>query len=101
VFARRKRLKREDIKTVLRRGVRLSSKHFTAVLSKDHFGYAVIVPKKVARLSATRHRIKRRTLEALGKIEADILSSVILYPRASVLDLEYDELKRELNKLLL
>ncbi len=60
--------------------------------------YAVVVSKKTAPLSVTRHRIKRRVLGALGKIEPNY--AVILYPRASVLEIEYDDLHKELIKLL-
>ena len=60
--------------------------------------YAVVVSKKTAPLSVTRHRIKRRVLGALGKIGPNY--AVILYPRATVLEIEYDDLHKELIKLL-
>ena len=67
---------------------------------KNTTGYAVIASKKIAKLSITRHRIKRRVLETLRRLPIRIPTSVILYPRASVLDITYDELKQELIKLL-
>ncbi|MBI4065954.1 ribonuclease P protein component [Candidatus Kaiserbacteria bacterium] len=103
MFPRRKRLKRSEFPAALKVGRRVSSQHFTVVLPKNTTGYAVIVSKKTARLSVTRHRIKRRVSEVLrtlalsGKV---FPPSVILYPRASVMDMEYDSLRRELMKLL-
>lgn len=78
----------------------MSSANFSAIITKNTVGYAVIVSKKVARLSVTRHRIKRRVLEALRRLPSPTPASVILYPRASVLDIEYDKLQSELIKIL-
>ena len=65
VFPRAKRLSRATLPVVLAKGKRLSSEHFGIVFSEIEEGCAVVVSKKVARLSVTRHRIKRRVLEAL------------------------------------
>lgn len=98
MFPRRERLKKEDFPSALKSGRRVSSAHFTAILPKDMKGYAVVVSKKTARLSVTRHRIKRRVLGALQRLA--LPPSVILYPRASTLDMGYDALQQELIKLL-
>lgn len=99
MFPRRKRLSRSAFPLAVKNGRRISSKHLTAVIPKDAEGYAVVVSKKTARLSVTRHRIKRRTLEALRGLP-NLPRSVILYPRASVLDMRYNELQQELIKIL-
>lgn len=62
-------------------------------------GYAVIIPKKVARLSVTRHRIKRRVLAALRSLP--LPSAAIIFPKAAVKDMGYDDIQSELKKLLL
>jgi len=79
-------------------GGRLSSAHFTAVLPREARGYAVVVSKKVARLSVTRHRIKRRALEALRVLA--LPQSIILFPKSSARDLNYQQTKTELAELL-
>jgi ribonuclease P protein component len=56
------------------------------------------VSKKVARLSVARHRIKRRVLEALRSLERP--EAVIVFPQASVAQMAYDEIVRELKTLL-
>ena len=56
--------------------------------------------KKVARLSVTRHRIKRRVLAALRARPSPLPPSLVLYPRPSVLNMSYDALQKELTKLL-
>jgi len=61
-------------------------------------GYAVVVPKKVARLSVTRHKIKRRVSSALRTLP--LPSSLIIFPRAPVADLPYQDLRAELAGLL-
>jgi ribonuclease P protein component len=77
---------------------RISSVHFTATLPKDASGYAVVVSKKVAHLSVTRHRIKRRVLAALRALP--LPASIILFPKSSVLDMSYQQTKIELAELL-
>ena len=79
-------------------GRRLSSPHFTAAVSGEMRGYAVVVPKKVARLSVTRHRIKRRTLEALRGLTPP--KALILFPKASVLTQDFPSIRTELAELL-
>ncbi|MEK7126437.1 MAG: ribonuclease P protein component [Patescibacteria group bacterium] len=100
MFPRRKRLSRPEFPSATKSGRRISSEHFTAVVPKDAEGYAVVVSKKTARLSVTRHKIKRRVLEALRRLPSPLPSSVVLYPRASVLDMGYDALQQELIRLL-
>lgn len=84
--------------TALKGGGRLSSAHFTAVLPREASGYAVVVSKKVARLSSTRHRIKRRALEALRTLA--LPPSIILFPKSSVQDMTYQQTREELAELL-
>lgn len=100
MFPRKKRLTRRVFETALKESSRASSAHFSAVFPKNAAGYAVIVSKKVARLSVTRHRLKRRVREALRTLSVPLPPALILYPRASVLDMSYDELKTELMKLI-
>lgn len=98
MFPRSQRLSREAFPTVIKAGRRLSSPHFTAVLSNEVRGYAVVVSKKVARLSVTRHRIKRRVLAALRTFP--LPSSLIIFPKASVSSVSYQDIQAELKKLL-
>lgn len=79
-------------------GRRLSSAHFTAILPREAKGYAVIVSKKTARLSVTRHRIKRQVLAALRALRPP--GALILFPKPSALKLEYRQIKMEIAGLL-
>lgn len=79
-------------------GKRLSSAHFTVVLPKEASGYAVIVSKKTARLSVTRHRIKRRVLAALRALP--LPPAILIFPKPSVQDMEHQQIKTELAGLL-
>ena len=98
MFPRRKRLARWVFPTTLKIGKRLSSPHFTAILSKEAKGYAVVVSKKVARLSVTRHRIKRRVLAALRTLP--LPPALIIFPKASVSSVSYEDIRAELKNLL-
>jgi ribonuclease P protein component len=80
-------------------GRRLSSAHFTAVFPGGASGYAVIVSKKTARLSVARHRIKRRVLAALRSIAA-LPPALLIFPKSSVQDMAYRQVRDELASLL-
>lgn len=72
--------------------------HFSATALKEVKGYAVVVSKKVARLSVTRHRLKRRVLEALRALP--LPKALIIFPKASAAALSSQEIRKELTALL-
>jgi len=83
---------------VLKTGRRVSSTHFMAVFSEEALGYAVVVSKKVARLSVTRHRIKRQVFEALRTLP--LPKSLILFPQSTTASMTYQDVQAELIGLL-
>jgi ribonuclease P protein component len=97
VFPREKRLSRSSLPLALRQGKRLSSLHFSVTIPSSGSGYAVIVPKKVAKLSVTRHKVKRHVLEALKTIP--LPPSAVVFPGVSVAKMRYDEIVHELATL--
>lgn len=98
MFKRRYRVSRTAFEALLKTGKRRSGAHFSIVSSASVGGYAVVVPKKVARLATTRHRIKRRVLAALSTLP--LPKGLIVFPRAEVREMPYDEIQSELTKLL-
>lgn len=99
MFARRKRFSREEFPLALRAGKRISSEHFTALLPEHATGYAIVVPKKVARLSVTRHRIKRQLSGVLERV-TPLPPALILFPRPSAVRLDTLHLHAALMDLL-
>ncbi len=61
-------------------------------------GYAVVVSKKVARLSTTRHRLKRQILAAMRTL--NLPKSLVVFPRASAVGLSFKAIQTELSQLL-
>lgn len=61
-------------------------------------GYAVVIPKKVVRLSSARHRLKRQVLEALRTLS--LPPALIVFPRASASSVNYEGITTELKELL-
>ena len=100
MFPRRLRLTRADFASVaVAHGRRLSSPNFSVVIPAFGVkGYAVVVSKKTARLSVTRHRIKRRVLAALRELQ--LPPSLLVFPKPSSRELSPSELKNELRALL-
>jgi ribonuclease P protein component len=98
VFSQRERLPREQFGTALKTSRRLSSPHFLVLAPEKVKGYAVIIPKKVVRLSSTRHRIKRQILEVLRALP--LPPALIVFPRSSVSSVNYQDIKTELGDLL-
>ncbi|MBI2409920.1 ribonuclease P protein component [Candidatus Kaiserbacteria bacterium] len=99
MFPRSQRLSRTAFPKAIKGALRLSSAHFQVIVPRGATGYAVIVPKKTARLSVTRHRLKRRVLGALRALSA-LPPSLLIYPKASVLDMTASEIRAELIGLL-
>ena len=64
----------------------------------DTRGYAVVVSKKIARLSVTRHRLKRRVTGTLERLP--LPPALIVYPRAGAAALTAAELRDELGRLV-
>ena len=98
MFPRRKRFPRAKFPVAIRTGRRLSSEHFSIVIPKTDEGYAVVVPKKMARLSVKRHQIKRRVLAALRTIP--LPKALIIFPYSSVSSVSYQDIKKELTNLI-
>ena len=99
MFPRRKRLSREVFSSALKTGRRVSSEHFSVIIPQhNEHGYAVVIPKKVAKLSVQRHQIKRRVLSALRALP--LPNALIVFPRSSVSSVSYQDIKIELAKLL-
>jgi len=69
-----------------------------AVVSPESRGYAVVMPKKIAHLSVTRHTIKRRVLAALREIP--LPPSLIIFPKVSTGSVSYQDIQAEIKKLL-
>jgi len=98
VFSRRERLNREIFPSIIKNGRRLSSPHFSAIFSSEAKGYAVVISKKVARLSVTRHRIKRRIFAALRTLP--LPPALIIFPKSSASSVSYEDIKVEIKQLL-
>jgi ribonuclease P protein component len=104
VFPRKKRLSRASFPSVLKAGRRFSSQHLSVVIPKkgglpsEANGYAVVVSKKVARLSVKRHQIKRRVLAAIRTLP--LPPALIVFPQSSVSSVSYQDIKTELAELL-
>jgi ribonuclease P protein component len=105
VFPRKKRLLRSLFPAALATGRRISSTHFTAVIPKNtealpagRQGYAVVVSKKVAKLSVTRHMIKRKIVSALRTLK--LPPALIVFSRSSLDGVHYKDIEKELAGLL-
>ena len=97
MFPRSKRLSRANFPTPSR-GRRFSSEHFSITLPLQGEGYAVVIPKKIYRLSVTRHRLKRR-INAILRTKKLPLAAVV-YPKASAAILAFKEMENELSSLI-
>ncbi|OGG65025.1 hypothetical protein A3C94_02145 [Candidatus Kaiserbacteria bacterium RIFCSPHIGHO2_02_FULL_55_17] len=98
MFPRHKRLPRAQFPTVLKSGRRFSSPDLTVVVSQEARGYAVVIPKKVARLAVTRHRMKRRVLAALHAVP--LPPALLIFPKASASSVSYKDIQTEIKTLL-
>lgn len=98
MFSRKNRLSRSDFGVALRTSRRLSSPFFLILHPEGLEGYAVVIPKKVIRLSSARHRLKRQVLEALRTLP--LPPALIVFPRAAAGSVHYQDLVTELKNLI-
>lgn len=75
----------------------MSSPHFSVLIPEGVKGYAVVVSKKTAPLSVTRHRMKRRVLAAMRTLT--LPPALVVYPKASIKEINPKELRAELEVL--
>ena len=109
MFSRKERFPRALFPSAIKTGRRFSSPHLSIlvpdkkILPPGMNGYAVIVPKKIARLSVRRHQIKRRVLSALRNLLSagqTLPPSLIVFPHSSASSVNYHDIKIELADLL-
>ncbi len=96
MFPRSERLSRGSFPEALA-GKRLSTDHFSLVISQTP-GYAVVVSKKVARLSTARHLLRRRVVAALRTLA--LPPGLIVFPKSSAVSLAYRAIRAELAEAL-
>lgn len=80
---------------------RAASAHFSISVRKTdgNGGCATVISKKIAKLSVSRHLLKRRMLSVMkGYCAKD--TTLIVYARPGASSLPYQELKTELTELL-
>jgi len=80
---------------------RATSAHFSLSTwdAPQKGGVAAVISKKVARLSVSRHLLKRRIMAVLAPY-ASSDRAIVVYARAKAASLPYSELKAELTELL-
>ncbi len=95
MFPRRERLSRTAFTAALKSGRRVTTPHLALVASREVKNYAVAVPKQVARLSVSRHRLKR---QVIGLLQGMTLpAGLIVFARAGAPALNREELRAELE----
>lgn len=98
MFPRRERLSRAAFPKAVSHGRRVSSANFSVIVPDEARGYAVVVSKKVARLSVTRHRMKRQVLAALRSLR--LPPALVVFPKSSAAALSTPLMRAELSSLL-
>ncbi|KND46879.1 MAG: ribonuclease P protein component [Parcubacteria bacterium C7867-004] len=80
---------------------RVVSPHFSVSVRPTAVsgGCAAVISKKVAKLSVTRHKLKRRILAVMGPWCGES-RSLVVYARPGSAELGFDELSQELEGLL-
>ncbi len=98
---RRIALSRHDFSLVSRDSSvrRAVTPHFSATISSHAVGLAVVVSKKVAKSSVSRHLLKRRVREAAHPSPISTVAAII-YARVGATELTYAEITAEIQTLL-
>lgn len=95
MFPRARRLSRASFPAALKGARRITTPHLVFAASRDVPGYAVVIPKQVARLSATRHRLKRHILALLQA--HPLPPGLIVFARTGAPQLTAPDLQEEIE----
>jgi ribonuclease P protein component len=95
MFSRRQRLSRAAFSKAGAAEKQVNTTHFSLTASPNTSGYGVVVSKQVARLSVTRHRLKRQISAALRKLS--LPRSLVVYARTGAPLLTYNQIQQELE----
>lgn len=101
MLPRSKRLPRAAFPGLLRKGKRSETEHFSGIWTTAHpqGGCAVVVSKKVAASSVTRHLVKRRVMDAIAS-RCLPGAALVIHARPGAAKLPYAALAEELSTLL-
>ena len=101
MFAQRHRLNSRCFEELLKKGKFTYHKSFKLIWEDaPDLKIAVVVPKKVARLSVTRHKFKRIVVNLLKTIiNLPKKGSYIVFVQKNIKDLPKEEVSSELNSL--
>ena len=101
MFSGKHRIHSRCFDEILKKGTSVYHGVFRLFFIKtEGFKMAVVVPKKVAKLSVIRHRIKRRVVSLLKKIHnIPDTGNYIIFVQKNILDSENDSIATELNGL--
>lgn len=100
MLPRSKRLSREGF-DLLTRARRVTSEHFSISYTEPNKigGFGIVVSKKIAPLSVTRHLLKRQIRSILATYNHKG-RAVVVFARKGAPGLSFDESKDELSRLL-
>jgi ribonuclease P protein component len=98
VFSRKERLPRAQFGLALKTNRRLSSPHFLVLYPLGVKGYAIVIPKKVVKLSSLRHLLKRQISEAMRT--TPLPPALLVFPRSSLRGVHYKDIQKELHDLI-
>jgi ribonuclease P protein component len=98
MLPRRLRLSRTSLEGFRPDG-RAKSPHFSVSISRQSPGGAIVISKKVARLSIARHLLKRR-ISAVIRPYLEKGAGIMVYANAGSATLPFEAIKSELETLL-
>lgn len=107
MLSRKYRANRTDIENAIKMGQTVSENYSYAKVSRkdpEKAGFAIVVSKKIEKTSVGRHLIKRKisaAIEAsLPKMSPDFKRTVVFFPKKTEKLISYQEIKKEIEKIL-
>lgn len=101
MIPKEKRLKRQDVEYILKKGSSITTTLLVARFMKaEEARFAVITSSRLAKKAVERNRIKRRINEAIRlKMPKDLRVSAILIPKKRIINVEYQRIEKDIEKL--
>ena len=95
-------LKNDDFSNIIQTGDRVRTEYFSIFFLKSalsHYRIGITVSKKISKLAVVRNKIKRRIVAIINSdFDKKVVLDMIIIPNKKILDLTYDEIKKQLIK---
>lgn len=100
MFKKSETINSREFRTLQKKGKKLFTPYFRAVVAENSFKITVVVPKKIYKKRVDRNKQKRRITHALKNISELPAKNIIIFVQKDISELSFTDLTQSLALLL-